>query len=591
MAVRAARCLLATFMAAMMLLSACATFGGNREKDVLTWGIWGGYEEFLKLCQESCPDIGLEILSYTGSNRTGYSWAQMRGDDIPDIFITSQILDKELARERLVDLSGQPFMSQFPTAVLDQVAIDGGVYLLPVNYVMYGIYYNKTLMEENGWEVPADFAQLEALCGKIREKGLIPGILGTQLTGNAFSAVFNLAKTDWLTTPEGLAWEKEFLAGTAAAEGMWEGTMEYVQRYIETGMFTTDPEDRGNPNLVLDYLGNRKAVFCTMVLPVNITELPDTGDKLGMMPYIGKDGSKNIYMYNPGSYIGISRRLLEPGNEKKLENAIRILSLLYSPKGQDCFISQETPCVMSALNSADVPEDSLIYDAHQAMREGKAFPMTYVGWENVLTDIGQAYKEWFRGENGMDGPGCITRMDELQQSHMDNSQLLYFCESKEDFTVEETGQLFGKALGSAEEADAAVIPVGGYWIQGMELKAGITSKLYAGKINREIANMICPAYDAGYAVATMTGAQVKELVQAGLDINGEGAVFPYVLVTRGGGELEEDTEYKVVFLIGSYTEEAAQTYQIQEIKGSVKEIWYTYLQEQQVVSPEGNPWE
>ena len=191
----------------------------------------------------------------------------------------------------------------------------------------------------------------------------------------------------------------------------------------------------------------------------------------------------------------------------------------------------------------------------------------------------------------MDGPGCITRMDELQQSHMDNSQLLYFCESKEDFTIEETGQLLGKALGSAEEADAAVIPVGGYWVQGMELKAGITSKLYEGRINREIANMICPAYDEGYAVATMTGAQVKELVQAGLDINGEGAVFPYVLVTRGGGELEEDTEYKVVFLIGSYTEEAAQTYQIQEIKGSVKEIWYTYLQEQQVVSPEGNPWE
>ena len=47
----------------------------------------------------------------------------------------------------------------------------------------------------------------------------------------------------------------------------------------------------------MDYLGNRKAVFCTMVATVNITEFPETGDELGIMPYISEDGSKNIYMY------------------------------------------------------------------------------------------------------------------------------------------------------------------------------------------------------------------------------------------------------------------------------------------------------
>ena len=133
-------------------------------------------------------------------------------------------------------------------------------------------------MEEKGWEVPEKFAELAAICGEIEEEGLIPGVAGTLLTGNAFSAVFNLAKTDWLTTPEGLVWEQDFLAGNAAAEGYWEDTMDYVQRYMDIGMFHTDPEDRNNPQLILDYLGNRKAVFCTMVATVNITELPDTGD-------------------------------------------------------------------------------------------------------------------------------------------------------------------------------------------------------------------------------------------------------------------------------------------------------------------------
>ena len=143
----------------------------------------------------------------------------MRADDIPDIFITSQILDEELAKERLADLSGYPFINSFSTSILDQVSIDGGIYLLPTSYAMYGIFYNKTLMEEYGWSVPKDLEELEALCGEIREAGLIPGVISTQLTGGPFSTMFNLAKTDWLTTPDGVQWEQDFLAGNATASG------------------------------------------------------------------------------------------------------------------------------------------------------------------------------------------------------------------------------------------------------------------------------------------------------------------------------------------------------------------------------------
>lgn len=54
-----------------------------------------------------------------------------------------------MAKERLVDLSGYDFINNFSTALLDQVSIDGGVYLLPAGTSMFGILYNKTLMEEH----------------------------------------------------------------------------------------------------------------------------------------------------------------------------------------------------------------------------------------------------------------------------------------------------------------------------------------------------------------------------------------------------------------------------------------------------------
>lgn len=579
-------------MAAIACLSSCA-FKGNDSlsgSDALTWTTWNGYDNFFSLLNEKCPDITLDFVSYTGANQTGYSWEQLRADDITDIFITSQILDEDLASERLVDLSGYDFINNFSNSILDQVAVDGGIYLLPVNYTMYGIYYNKTLMEEKGWELPGDFSELESLCEEIRKEGLIPGVIGTQLTGNTFSAVFNLAKTSWLTTPEGLKWEREFLAGNATAEGMWEGTMDYVQRYLDMGMFTVDPEDRNNPEIILDYLGNRKAVFCTQVLAVNITEFPENGDKLGMMPYIGEDGSKNIYMYSPLSYIGISRRLTEPGNEKKLENAIRLLSLLYSREGQEMFITNETPCMMSVLDNK-VSEDTLIYDAQQALKEGRAFPMTYAGWEGVLSDMGQAYKDWFRGENGMDGPKCIARMDELQNGYLSRSGERIFGEAVEDFTLEETAELLGKALGSAVGADAVMVPLGVYRTGNVRLKSGVTGKLYAGEVGIEKVNMIMPGVSGEYAMMTMTGKQAMELAKTGLDTAGEDAEpFPYVLVTKGSKKLKDSETYQVAFFMQGYTEEVGRTYSAVVYEGALRDFLIAWLKEQKTVKPGQNPW-
>ncbi|MCM1537558.1 MAG: ABC transporter substrate-binding protein [bacterium] len=591
------RRLLALFVIPALLLSACGsdkqTQGGTEAQDssALTWVTWGGYDDFWELLGEREPDIEIEFVAYAGANYTGYSWAQMRADDIPDLFSTSQILDEELAKERLVDLSGYDFINNLSTSVLDQVSIDGGVYLLPVNNAIYGILYNKTLMEENGWELPENFAELEALCEEIRAEGLIPGMVGTQLTGNPFSAVFNLAKTDWLTTPEGVNWERDFLAGEATAEGMWEGTMDYVQKYIDIGMYSADPDDISNTEVIENYLAGRRTVFFTMAALMESPFLSN-GDEVGMMPYIGADGSKNIYMYNPTSYIGISKRLTEPGNEEKLEKALRVLALLYSEEGQAAFSGEETPCVMNVLNNVELSEDSMIYDAQQAMREGRAFRMTYAGWENVLADMGQAYKEWFQGQDGIDGTECIRRMDELQSNYLNSQDEVYFCESTADFTLEETAQLVGRVLGSAVGADAAMIPFGTEYKEGgRKLADGVTGRLYQGRINSEVTNTIASGHDGEYAVLTMTGAQAKELAAAGFDMVGDGVPYAYTLVTRGGMELEDDQIYRIAFIKDSYTEEVGQTYNVQVEKGSLRTFLREWFAEQKTVSPDGNPWE
>lgn len=582
----------AVILGAVILVTGCDNAAVSEENKPLSWGNWtyySNYEDIWNLVEETYPDMELEYIPYSGANMTGYAWAQMRADDTADIFTSKLILDENLAKERLIDLSGYDFTSDLSTSLLDQISIDGGIYMLPASSSMYGILYNKTLMEEHGWEVPQNMSELESLCAEIREAGLIPGMIGTQLTGTPFAAVFNIAKTDWLTTPEGTQWEQDFLAGNADAEGFWEGTMKQVQRYIDMGMFTTDPEDRSNNDILNEYLGERKAVFFTIASTVSSDTLPN-GDKLGMMPYISEDGSKNIYMYSTNNYFGISKHLTEKGNEKKLEDAINILSLMYSQEGQDCFISEITPYAMTVRESGVLPEDSMIYDAQQAMKEGRAFPMTYVHWENVLAEMGQSFKEWIRGENDMDGTKCIERMDELQSDYLNNKTEIYFCESTENFTLEQSAVLVGKALGSATGADVAMIPTDEFH-RGTELDSGVSGKLYKEPVNIDVSNTLAPAYDGEYALMTMTGADIKALAETGFDLNGDGNCFPYIYTVKGNKEIDDSTSYKVVFPMNGYTEQTADKYGAVVEKGSLREYLRKWLTEQKTVSPDGNPWE
>ena len=89
----------------------------------------------------------------------------------------------------------------------------------------------------------------------------------------------------------------------------------------------------------------------------------------------------------------------------------------------------------------------------------------------------------------------------------------------------------------------------------------------------------------------MTGAEAKELAEEGYDLGGDGRPYPYILVTRGGAELEDSQTYEIAFLMQSYTREVGELYHAREEEGSFRYFLREWLREQQRVSPDGNPWE
>ena len=57
---------------------------------------------------------------------------------------------------------------------LDLGKYDGKLYALAKTYETLGLFYNKTVFKQNGWQVPANIADFEKLADEMKAKGLVP---------------------------------------------------------------------------------------------------------------------------------------------------------------------------------------------------------------------------------------------------------------------------------------------------------------------------------------------------------------------------------------------------------------------------------
>lgn len=184
--------------AAMVLassLSACGSTGEENGKMILKIaGLEGGYgmehwkaleEEFEKMYED--VDVQLEF----ASNIEEIIRPQMQAGDYPDVMYLglgreaalTETLLKEKAVENLDGLLSMKIPGENVTVkdkiipgFVDTLATnpynDGETYLAPIFYSPTGLFYNKTLFTEKGWEVPTTWDDFFALGDLAKEEGI-----------------------------------------------------------------------------------------------------------------------------------------------------------------------------------------------------------------------------------------------------------------------------------------------------------------------------------------------------------------------------------------------------------------------------------
>lgn len=519
--------------------------GGNTH-EALTITSSSGLDEFKELVHSKYPEINLEIIPYDGSNWPRFTRDQLIAGEMPDIYSTSLawLTYPEEIKENLLDLSNYAFTDLYDPTLLSQQEVDGGLYLLPSNYYVYCIAYNKTLFDKHGWNVPNSFEELESLAPAIEEAGADLAATSTDTADTAFQYLCSLADTIDLSSIKGVKWQREFLNGTASAKEGFGEALDYMEEWISLGML--EGSDACGGKRAFDVFAEGNTAFMIGGVDRWTQNADGTGDQYAPMPYLSRNGTNNMYITTIAKNFGLNAALAEPGNEQKLKDALHVMEVLSTAEGQNAFSHLNSTC-LSSLRAWDVEADNPFAPCMDLLAAGHSAPVIYAGWEVFLSQIGQKLLTYLDGnctkEDVLNFADKALRSYRLDGIHT-------YSDVPRAYTPEETAVLVGKIFGEAADADLAMISLNVMRNDGrIQNSAGVNGYILPLPLTEErIVSFLPTGWNGTIQTVTLTGRQIHAFTEEGYvcEKDGETASFPYVLTIRGGGTLDDDTEYTAV---------------------------------------------
>ncbi len=530
------------------------------------------YQEFVDALHEQYPEINIEFIQYEGYNMTGLIREQFETGMLPDIVGATYIQPPELQKENLLNLSSYDFVNNYSDNMLNISNVDGSIYMLPGNYKVIGMYYNKTIMEKYGWELPETFEELLELAPLIKAEGLRPVATVMTLPGYSFHDFFGLGNTFYFNTLEGVRWKEDFLAGKADAAGNLEPVLEYFQKWIDAGLIV--PSDIYNYDTEQQFRKG-EAVFELSLGTVESMDFDDVGHmEYGIMPWLPSEGGQPMLINNISRYYALNKKLGESGNEQKLEDGLHFMQFLSTPEGQSLINSSKD--VISPLETSEIKEGSMTYAVKDLIVAGNSIPLVYVGWDDLIIPMAEALYGMIEGENSIEE--TIQAFDEARDKLLSEG-VASFGTVPEYIGLEDTARLVGISLVKGTEADVALVTLMkfyGFYDAKMN-HSGIGCGIYPGELIEDRVRTFVP--DREYCIVEMTGAEIKEALESGCNMYGQGDYYDYVMAAENDMELEDEKTYKVILAEADIGEEKAEAAFASYTNSEMQKMIQTYIED------------
>jgi ABC-type sugar transport system, periplasmic component len=127
------------------------------------------FTEISKMLEKE--NITVEIQSMSSDQLKTTLRARAASKEMPDVVTWM----KEIEPNYLMDLSSEKFIGNLnanSVKAANSIYSDGIVYAMPIDNGYIGFYYNKTVLKDNGLEVPKTLSEMKKVCEALKAKGI-----------------------------------------------------------------------------------------------------------------------------------------------------------------------------------------------------------------------------------------------------------------------------------------------------------------------------------------------------------------------------------------------------------------------------------
>jgi raffinose/stachyose/melibiose transport system substrate-binding protein len=341
------------------------------------------------------PNVKIKLETVGGGADYGAALkAKFASGEEPDIFNNGGFKELELWKERLADLSDEPWAEHvLPIGKVPMTDADGKLYGMPVNLEGYGFIYNKDLFEKAGiTKAPETISELKAAAEKLKAASITP-----------FSAGYG----EWWVIGQHLlnipfAQQDD---PVAFIEGLYEGTEKFAgNKYFEDFKQVIDTELKyANDNpLTTDY-NTQVTLFASgetaMLQQGNWTEKmiyeinPDIN--MGFLPIAVNDDAATANRLP----VGVPNNWVLNKNSEHLDEAKAFLNWMVSSETGKRFITEEFAFIPAFDNIEPTGLGALGQDILKYSKDEKTIPWTWFRWpDGANMEKAAAIQEYAAGK-------------------------------------------------------------------------------------------------------------------------------------------------------------------------------------------------
>lgn len=313
--------------------------GSARNK--VTVALWSDQltEHYGAYLQDCFPDVQFEF--YVATNSTDFYRFKEENGDLPDILTVRRfaLSDVEPWRDSLLDLSDSELANAFHQSYLRSYTYDDGtVNWFPACAEIDSILVNRTLFEEHGIPVPADYEEFVDVCGRLRALGIRPFLSNFDADYTCMEILQGLSASV-LTSQEGRQWRQMYESGQTdgLSEAVWMPVFERMEEFIDYTGLTAQNLKIGHMDVFRYYEDNEAAmVRATGEEAVRYSEDRESV----LMPFYGETKEDNWYLTYPAFQVAASVAAeADPEREKLIVDILTAMlneeGLLHISKGEN----------------------------------------------------------------------------------------------------------------------------------------------------------------------------------------------------------------------------------------------------------------